>query len=107
MSEYCALQFEECKAQIAAYCRFSLARKLLNEQQPSFSYLWIKQEMQRMQDALACVVRYGLLPLPGLYDISEAIKDAKRDKILRPFELNRIAQQANCIDAVVQYRKQC
>ena len=60
-----------------------------------------------MQDALACVVRYGLLPLPGLYDISEAIKDAKRDKILRPFELNRIAQQANCIDAVVQYRKQC
>ncbi len=107
MSEYRALQFEECKAQIAAYCRFSLARKLLNEQQPSFSYLWIKQEMQRMQDALACVVRYGLLPLPGLYDISEAIKDAKRDKILRPFELNRIAQQANCIDAVAQYRKQC
>ena len=107
MSEYEALQFDECKARIASYCRFSLANKLLKEQEPSFSYLWIKQEAERTKEAYECVVRYGVLPLPGLFDISEAIADAKRDKILRPFELNRIAQQAGCVLAITKYRKLC
>lgn len=107
MNEYQALQFEECKAQIAAYCRFSLARKMLTGQMPSFSYLWIKQETKRTKEAIECVIRYGMLPLPGLFDISGALKDAQKDKTLRPYDLNRIAQQASCIAAVEQYRRQC
>ena len=107
MNEYQALQFEECKAQIAAYCRFSLARELLTKQMPSFSYLWIKQETKRTKEAIACVIHCGMLPLPGLFDITDALADARKDKTLRPYDLNRIAQQVNCIAAVAHYRKQC
>lgn len=107
MNEYRALQFEECKAQIAAHCRFSLARQMVISQMPSFSYLWIQQETKRTKEAIECVVRYGLLPLPGLFDISAALADAQRDKTLRPYELNRIAQQAAALHAVKEYRKQC
>lgn len=107
MSEYKALQFDECKAQIAAYCRFSLARKRLIQQMPSFSYLWIKQETRRTKEAIACTVRYGIPSLPGLYDISEALSDAQKGKILRPTDLNRIAKQVGCVKTIAQYRKQC
>lgn len=107
MEEFAALQYAQCKEQIAAHCRFSLGRKQILELMPSYEYLWIRQEAQRAQEALDLVVRYGSLPLPGIFDITDAVADARRDKTLRPMDLRRIAQQGTTIGAIRHYRQSC
>lgn len=105
MEEFAALQYDQGKEQIAAYCRFSLGRKQLMALRPSYEYLWIEQEALRAQEALDLVVRYGTLPLPGIFDITAAVGDARRDKTLRPMDLRHIAQQGATLAAVDHYRR--
>ncbi len=107
MEAFAALQYSQCKEQVARHCRFSLGRKQILELTPSYEYLWVEQEAQRAQEALDLVVRYGVLPLPGVFDITSAIADACRDKTLRPMELRHIAQQGTTIAAVHHYCKGC
>lgn len=105
MEEFAALQYNECKEQVAGYCRFSLGRKRILELKPSYEFLWIQQEARRAQEAFNMVVRYGAIPLPGVYDISDALADARRDKTLRPMDLRRISQQGTTLTAVHHYRR--
>ncbi len=103
MDDFQALQFQEVKEQIAGFCRFSLGKALIREVVPSYEALWIKRENERAKEALALFTAYGNIPLPGLYDISQALQDALRDQTLRPMELYQIAQQGQGIKGVWQY----
>lgn len=106
MNDLKALQFDEVKEQIAAFARFSLGKAWIREAQPSFDELWIKREGQRTSEAMELLIRYGSVPLPGLYDIRQSLEDAKRGKALRPFECNRIAKQGHGVKAVQTYMKE-
>ena len=69
MNDWKALQFQEVKEQIAGFARFSLGKTWIRETQPSFDELWIQRESQRTREAMELFIRYGSVPLPGLYDI--------------------------------------
>lgn len=105
MNEFDALQFQEVKELVAKRCRFSLGNELLLKLVPSYEYLWIKQETQRTQEAIDLTIRYGVMPLLGLHDVTSYVEDAKRDKTLRAFELRRISAQGNAVKAALSYHK--
>lgn len=105
MNEFDALQFQEVKELVANRCRFSLGKELLLNVTPSYEYLWVRQETKRTQEAIDLSIRYGLMPLLGLHDLTVYIEDAKRDKTLRPFELRRISSQGGAMKAALSYHK--
>ncbi len=105
MNDYSVLSFQEVKEEIARYCHFSLGRELLSALQPSDRYLWIQRESACVQEAMELTIRYGRLSLPALYNIHASLEDARRDKALRPIELNRIAAQGRAVHVVQAYRK--
>lgn len=105
MNDYEVLEYHKVKELIAKHCRFSLGKQMLLKQEPSYHFLWIKQENQRLQEAIDVTVRYGHPAFPSLHDIEQSLKDAQKDMALRPWELQKIAAQGYAVKSAVNYQK--
>lgn len=105
MKDFEVLEYQKVKELIAKHCRFSLGKRLILKQEPSFRFLWIKQENKRLQEAIDVLVRYGNPAFPSLHDIEQSLLAAKKDAVLRSWELQRILGQVQAVKSVHAYQK--
>lgn len=105
MKDFEVLEYQKVKEIIAKHCRFSLGKRLILEQEPSFHFLWIQQENKRLQEAMDVLVRYGNPSFPSLHDIEDALLAAQKDATLRPWELQRILGQVQAVKSAYAYQK--
>ncbi|MBR0138152.1 MAG: endonuclease MutS2, partial [Erysipelotrichaceae bacterium] len=105
MENYKGLQFEEVKQLIAAKSSFSLGHKLIEEMEPSFSTLAVRNNLETIKQALDMTVSYGPMPFGGIYDISPLVILAKKDGTLTPNELLQVADQSYGIEEIIRYTK--
>lgn len=106
MEVYQMIQFDEVKQQIAKFCCFSHTKQKIKQQQPQFHYLWVQQELQRVQEAMQCIVKSESVPFAYLYQICEDVENASKDKVLTPIALYQIAMQEITIQTILQYNKE-
>ncbi len=106
MKEYYeSLEFDLVKEQVVRYCSFSLGKQRIRQLTPQFEKLWVKRELERTKEALDLVYRYGNIPFYGVYDISKALDDAKKNRILSCMDLRQIADSIRAVDHVRKYFK--
>ncbi len=105
--DYEGLQFSEVKAQIASYCSFSLGKKIVEGQMPSFNRLVVELNNRRLSQAINMTVSYGSMPFGGIYDISNEVALAAKGGILNCEELLKIASQAYGIAQIKKYVNSC
>lgn len=102
---YEALELDVVKEQIAGFAAFSLGKKKIRDTYPRFEPLWVNRELARSKEAYDLVIRYGTLPLGGIYDISLSVQDAQKGITLSPQELRQIAESIRASEAMLKYDK--
>ncbi len=88
---YKPLQLELVKSAVSTHCAFSLGKQYINNQMPVFDYLWVKRELTRTKEALQLIVKCGMPSFEGVYDTTQSIQSACKDRTLLPGELLKIA----------------
>ncbi|MBR3841545.1 MAG: endonuclease MutS2 [Erysipelotrichales bacterium] len=91
MDNYSVFELDAIKERIAKHANTSMGKELVLEDQVTFEYLRIKRNLERSNDMLQLVIRYGDLPFGGVRDIRMAVKKAKMNAILTPYEIVSVA----------------
>lgn len=100
-----ALELDKVKQQMKRHCAFSLGKEKIEAMYPCFDGLWLKRELARSKEAIALVVRYGVLPMGGIRDISLSLQDAMKHITLSPQELREIAECIRASEHMQRYMK--
>lgn len=101
-----ALELKAVKETFLPYCKFSLGKKYIEQQQPVFDYLWIKRELQRTKEAFQLYISYGEMPFYGVKDISSSLSSSLKHKTLTPMELKQVEEHIHGVIQIQKYFKQ-
>lgn len=102
---YEALELDVVKQRIMHHCSFSLGKQKIRQLSPCFDELWVQRELARTQEAYDLFIRYGTMPFGGIYDSTQSIEAAKKDCVLSPQELRKIADSARACEHIKAYMK--
>jgi len=105
LNEYKALEYTVIKEIIANYCSFSGGKNLVLTLEPSFSKLYVSNELARIKEALACTYSYGEMPFNGIRDITTPVIMAKKGGTISPLELLWIVSHNGCVRGCYNYLK--
>ena len=87
MSVENSLELNMILAQVSGHCAFSLSKQAVLNTVPSFDPLIIRRDHARMKEALTAVVKYGTIPMAGIRDLGEMLKNAEKGRILSAGDL--------------------
>ncbi len=98
-----ALELNTILQQVEHYCSFSLGKKIIQETHPSYEPLIIRQDNERIKEALQCCVTYGTMPIQGFSDITLLLENAKKGRILSSQDLLKEYQTILGVKAILSY----
>ncbi len=105
MSIAASLELNAILEQVQKYCSFSRSAKAIAELQPSYEPLVIRRDIARAREALEAVVRFGPLPMGGIHDIEQMLKEARAGRVLQPQDLLQELQLIRGIKGILAYEK--
>jgi DNA mismatch repair protein MutS2 len=105
--KYSGLQFSEVKRQMIRFCSFSLGQQIIQNAEPVFYRLPVITELNRVRQAIECMVKYGSMPFGGVRDISYSVSLALRDSTLTAADLLTVADHSYAVKAIKAYIKSC
>lgn len=103
MEKFKVFELDVIKEQIASNANTSLGKERVLENTVSFEYLKIKRNLERSNDMLQMIIRYGDLPFGGIRDLRMAIKKAKMNSILTPYEIVSVADSLDAARNMIQH----
>ncbi|MDO4415220.1 MAG: endonuclease MutS2 [Erysipelotrichaceae bacterium] len=106
MSVENSLELNVILEQVARHCSFSLSKEAVLNTVPSFDPLIIRRDQSRVKEALKAVIKYGNIPMAGIRDLSEMLKNAAKGRILSANDLNQEIRFIQGIRSVVSYKKE-
>jgi DNA mismatch repair protein MutS2 len=105
MSAEKSLELDVIQEQMVKYCAFSLSAEKIREEKPTFEPLIIRQNLERLKEALECVRLYDTVPMGGIKDIRHVLEDAHKGRVLTEGEFVDVMALINGISAVMAYEK--
>lgn len=106
MSVENSLELNVILAQVSKHCAFSLSKEAVLSCVPSFDPLIIRRDHARMKEALMAVVKYGTIPMAGIRDISDMLKNAAKGRTLSANDLNNEIRFIQGIRSIRNYAKE-
>ncbi|MBQ9124684.1 MAG: hypothetical protein IJY14_03240, partial [Acholeplasmatales bacterium] len=100
------LEFNKIILDLANFAKTNYAKELINNLNPANSYDEILKLNLETKEAYQAIIKYGELPLGGLYDIKKAIQRAKAGGVLGSDELLNIVGLLDCGNNVIKYFNQ-
>ena len=106
MSVENSLELNMILAQVSGHCAFSLSKQAVLNTVPSFDPLIIRRDHARMKEALTAVVKYGTIPMAGIRDLGEMLKNAEKGRILSAGDLINEIRFIQGIRSILSYAKE-
>lgn len=106
MSVENSLELNIILAQVAKYCAFSLGKEAVLSSLPSYDPLVIRRDHARMSEALQATVHYGTLPMAGIRDLTEMLKNAEKGRTLSAQDLINEVYFIQGVRGIVSYQKE-
>lgn len=100
------LEFNKIILDLANFAKTNYAKELINHLNPANGYDEILKLNLETKEAFQAIIKYGELPLGGLYDIKKAIQRAKAGGVLGADELLNIVGLLDCGNNVIKYFNQ-
>ena len=101
-----SLELNMILAQVSKYCAFSLGRTAVAETVPSFDPLIIRRDHERMKEALNASVHYGPVPMAGIRDLTDMLKNASKGRTLSGQDLINEVHFIQGIRSIHNYQKE-
>ncbi|MEG0327362.1 MAG: endonuclease MutS2 [Erysipelothrix sp.] len=86
------LEFDKVLTQVAQYASFSLGKEAILASEPSYSPLIVKRDLNRMSEALRCVVSFGSLSFGGISDVSRELRFTEKGGVLSVDEIVKVGR---------------
>ena len=100
-----ALEFNKILNILSSYTKTNYSKRILENLTPSTNYEEIIKLQNETKEAYLALIKYGDIPLGGLYDIKSALLRAKSGGILNEAELLDIVNLIDCSSNVIKYFK--
>ena len=100
-----ALEFDKIITILSDYTKTNYAKRLLETLEPEIDYNKIVKLQNETKEAYQSIIKYGDIPLGGLYDIKSALLRAKSGGILNESELLDVVNLIDCSNNVIKYFK--
>ena len=85
------LEYEKIIEMLAAQCCSPMTRESVRALKPSRKSRWIEQELQATDEAVQVILKKGVPPLGGFYDIKGIVHLAAKEGSLSPKQLLEVA----------------
>ena len=105
MSLLSCFEFERIRAQMADLCMSEPGRDIVSGLVPVYEKIVIRQNRQRLYEAMEACVRFGNIPLEGFRDIRNLLAHAKKGRSLTPSELLDVLNLMRSIRTVLSYEE--
>lgn len=99
------LELTEILREVSNHTRFSLGRELVLSLQPQFGRLWVERELARTKEAIALETTSGSLPLGGISDIRQPLRESLKDQTLAIGELLAVARHGQAVKTIKDYMR--
>lgn len=91
MNDYNVFELDSILQQVASNANTAMGKELVLNESVIFEYLQIKRNLERTRDMLQLVIHYGDLPFGGIRDVRMAVRKARMNSILTPYEIVSVA----------------
>ncbi len=105
MDNYAVFEIDEIKRQIASNANTSVGKETILNENVTFERLVINRNIERTRDMLAMVIRFGELTFGGIHDLRMAVRKAKMNAILTPYEIVSVADSLDAAKRMLNFMR--
>lgn len=98
-----SLEYYVIRQEIEKYCSFGGGVSYIRQEEPSFEPLIIREQNQRLKEAMECLRLYSVLPIGSLKDIRDRLTQCQKGRILSEAELLEVLHVIRSSSSVLSY----
>lgn len=99
------LEFVKILDMVKGFCKTNYAKRKTEELKPASSFEEILKYQGQTKEAYQAIIKYGDIPLGGLYAVKDALLRTKIGGVLKETELLDIVGLMDCANQVIKYFK--